>query len=113
MLAARTESLQTMDGMFGKTPQLGERLMPLQTGLGEFRKRKENLAELQASDTLYLKVLMDHLPMLLENLTVSVRNEEAARFLYDSFGLPKAEIAELATPVYLDLKEKLNLSHDN
>jgi hypothetical protein len=111
MLVARTESLETMGGMFGRTPQLGERLSPLQTGLGEFKNRKESLEELQASDTLYLKVLMDHLPLLLENLALSVRNEEAARFLYDGFGLPKPEIAELATPVYLDLKEKLNLAH--
>lgn len=111
MLAARTESLQTMAGMFGQTPQLGERLSPLQTDLGEFEERKNNLAELQGSDTLYLKVLMDNLPVLLENLALSIRNEEAARFLYDGFGLPKPEIAELATPVYLDLMEKLNLAH--
>lgn len=95
-----------MKNMFGRQPELGVALMPL-ADQQPIKTEETLLATLPESERVHYSFLMQNLEFLLANLIAAVGEEEAARFLYNAFGLPEPEILELATPVHLDLTEKL------
>ena len=101
--------------MFGFQPVLPDRMAVLTDteGLknldGELRKESQYTDKERAQ----LNGLAQNLETFLQYLTNELGEEEAARFLFNAFGLPEQEILEEATPVHIYLRDNLIASSED
>ncbi|MFH2118457.1 MAG: hypothetical protein ABII10_01840 [Candidatus Paceibacterota bacterium] len=107
----RTKSRGALNGMFGEQVKLGGSLATLTEGTGqeEARGLEAETQALPAELVLYLKSLVPNLPELITDLTSetveAAEEKEAARLLWERFGLPQSP---LAVPIFAELSEDLS-----
>ena len=105
-----TKSRATLASMFGEQVELGGSAVTLATGIDqdETRKLKTEIQALPAELMAYFRSLAANLPELLADLSSetleSAAEQEAARRLWERFGLPQSP---LAVPVFTQLSEDL------
>jgi hypothetical protein len=110
----RTKSRAMLSGMFGgERPKLGESVLAMKDGVEgqEQDQLKAEIKVLPAEIVLYLKSLASDLPELIADLVgeviASVEEKEAARRMWERFGLPQSP---LAVPVFAELSDDLGFA---
>lgn len=100
----------TLSGMFrGEQVNLGEQSSDLEMGIGNTGNLEKEIANLPQEIVLYLNSMthnfVESIEEVIFNLIESLKEKEAARRLWERFGLPRSVTA---VPVFINLNNDLN-----